>query len=773
MKKFYLLIACSLLSFISLAGNISVTYHFEEPGIEALPGYQIISFENTWITGKTGEPALPYREIRLLLPPGEEAVGMNILLEEETLLPGTFQIYPQQPGRPLTEGHSGTFRQDREIYGSNQPYPSSPSGEYRTYFQNGHSILLSSFTPVQYIPVRGELMFYRKVTVEVVTRKTARAGEALNNLGQSTHLSGLASSVRNPEVLKDYPVKENRDEDYQVLVITPQQFTGDFNEYGMLYLVRGMKTEIAAVEDIDASMQGTDLQEKIRNYIIQEYQDHSVEYVLLGGDVEHVPYRGFYCYVESGWGYEDNDIPADLYYSALDGTWNDDGDGSWGEIGEDDLLPDVSVARWPFSTSGQLGKLLHKTGQYQDFPVTSELQRPLLAGEHLWSGPETWGGDYMDLLIGHCEDNGYTTDGIPETDDILKLYERDGSWGKWDLINAVNEGRNFIHHSGHANQTGVMKLGMSDITNQNFSQANGTDHNYTLVYTHGCLCGAFDENDCIGEAMVMIDNFAVAGAFNSRYGWFNEGQTEGPSQHLHREFVDALYDQQKNRIGATHMISKINTSTWVNAPGQHEEGALRWCFYACNILGDPALAIWTAEPVSIDVQYPEEILQGESTFAVTVSIEGEPAQDMMCVLMSGNTMMGCSATDESGQAVIQIPGGFNGEDAELVVSGYHCAPHYYPVNVLVGLPETGKDASVHIFPNPFNDHLNLTLRCDMPFEGEISAFLPDGRLIHKSSMEFQPGVNSTTLNTMHWPRGIVIVKISGVNLDWIRTVVRQ
>jgi len=85
----------------------------------------------------------------------------------------------------------------------------------------------------------------------------------------------------------------------------------------------------------------------MRNYIISEYQAHGIEYVLLGGDDELVPHRGFYCIVYSSSTYEDSDIPADLYYSALDGSWNDDGDGYWGEIGEDDLLPDISVARFP------------------------------------------------------------------------------------------------------------------------------------------------------------------------------------------------------------------------------------------------------------------------------------------------------------------------------------------------------------------------------------------------------------------------------------------
>ena len=49
-------------------------------------------------------------------------------------------------------------------------------------------------------------------------------------------------------------------------------------------------------------MPGQDNPEKIRNFIIQEYQGSGVEYVMLGGDVEVVPYRGFYCHVQSSSG---------------------------------------------------------------------------------------------------------------------------------------------------------------------------------------------------------------------------------------------------------------------------------------------------------------------------------------------------------------------------------------------------------------------------------------------------------------------------------------
>jgi len=80
----------------------------------------------------------------------------------------------------------------------------------------------------------------------------------------------------------------------------------------------------------------------------------------------------FFCEVQSSSLYSDDDIPADLYYSALDGTWNDDGDNLWGEIGEDDLLPDVSVGRMSFSNSAELANILNKSMMYQENPILGE-----------------------------------------------------------------------------------------------------------------------------------------------------------------------------------------------------------------------------------------------------------------------------------------------------------------------------------------------------------------------------------------------------------------
>ena len=684
MRKVQIILLFVLFAFLSNAGTIEQTYYFNNYKVLSGEEYQAIWLENTLLTGHTGEPVLPYSEVSLMLSPGESAVSIEFIGEEETVIPGFFTLYPRQQSRTLNDDTPAGFQKNEQVYNTDAFYPSKSTGELLTQFMNGYSFALSTFTPMKYNPVTGQVTFYKKVTIKITTKPSPAASKALQNLSSTgTVKEKIGRFAQNMKMMAQYPADNKSADDYQLMIITTAQYENDFDDLIEIYIDRGIKSEVVTKEYITANITGQDVQEKIRNYIIQEYQNHNVEYVILGGDVELIPYRGFYCYVQSGSGYEDNGIPADLYYSGLDGTWNDDNDNHWGEPGEDDLLPDIAVGRMPFSNTTELNNLKHKSISYQNNPVLGEFTTPLLAGEYLYSSPETWGKDYLELLIGYHDDNGYTTIGIPEDDNIVTMYEHDQSWSGSDLIASINSGKQFVHHVGHANETYVAHLSNGDITNSNFSGANGVDHNYTFLQTHGCMCGSFDFNDCILEKMVTIQNFAVAVIGNSRYGWFNEGQTEGPAAHLHREMVDALYHEKLNHLGAAFAESKIQTAPWVTAPGQWEEGALRWNFYDINILGDPVVSVLTDEPVSIQTTYQNTIPIGVPSTNVTVTSGGTPVENFTCAIIKDGEIAGVGYTDASGNAVINFDPVFTEVgDAQLVVSGYNCLPAFYNVQII-------------------------------------------------------------------------------------------
>jgi hypothetical protein len=670
------------------AGTIVKTYHFDNVKIQSNGNYQTISFPNTILSGNAGEPMLPWSAVSLILPPGESARDIRIERSGFTEIPGSFNILPQQNIRPISKGSDSTFLKNDNVYNSSTSYPVVFQGKLNTSYMNGYAFGICTFTPLIYNPSLHKAGYFSDVTVTITSEASSTSVKALKNLSSSPSvLKRVQDFANNPGMMHAYPELKRSNSGYSILIITSQAFQSGFSDLTHMYDSLGLSSQIHAVAEIVTSMPGRDDQEKIRNFIIQEYQQNGIEYVLLGGDVEVVPFRGFYCSVLSGGStYEDYTIPADLYYSGLDGDYDANGNSIFGEVADDpDLLPDVSVGRLPFSTAQEQANMIHKTVWYRSHPFNGELAKPLMVGELLDLPTMTFGQNYLELIIDNHSDNGYTTCGIPSaTNSITRLYDTVINpsipsiyqWDQTDLFARINEGHSFIHHSGHANEVYVMRLNYSDVTNANFSSINGVTHNYTLMYTHGCDCGAFDYSDCIAERMLSIQNFLAAGIFNSRYGWFDQGTTDGPSCHLHREFISAMYNDtladQVREIGTAHLTSKVKTAPWIGLPNEFEPGAQRWCHYDCNLLGDPALKVWTAD---------EQVGVPLVTNFSRISVYPNPCRDKVTLDFARplNTKLDISIFNTLGQVVKVWRNDETDSDSKLILSVSGLEPGVYMV----------------------------------------------------------------------------------------------
>ena len=685
MKKLSLILLTLMVSLFASAQTIEKTYQLSQPSVSHIQGYEQIQFAGCMQSALAGQPSLPWHSISLMLPQGMEAVAIEVELSDFQTLEGNHNLYPYQTALTYSNPERKLFEKDETLYASKSVYPAQAYGRLSTQYMNGIGFAFSAFTPVQYIPATGEVRYATKATVRITT------GPAKIDQSRKLWLTGNNAArakrlAQNPEMLETYNSKGRTVGGYDLLVITKQQYVNAFDDYVAFYQARGLRTRVADLETILSTMEGQDNPEKLRNYIIQEYEDNGIMMVNLAGDAPGIPYRGFYCDVLTGGSHEtDNDIPADLYYNGLDGNWNDNGNNRWGEIGEDDLLPEIGIGRMCFSSQTELDNMFHKATTYQTEPVLGEFHKVIMGGEHLYDNPNTNGSQYLELLIGTHDDNGYTTTGIPEDYNFTRLYEEQGTWSGTNLRNAINQGTQYVHHDGHANTSYVAGWSNSDITDSNFSGANGVDHNYTFFHTSGCICGDFTSN-CILEKMTKIANFAVATFGNSRYGWFNEGQTEGPAIHLHREAEDAYYYERIPYGGMALRECKIQTAPWVNAPGQYEEGALRWNFYDLNMMGDVAVSPWHDEPFTPNVSYTAEILVGLSSADVNVTDDnGEGLKNFRCALFHGEDLVGVGYTDENGNATIEFDEPIDFVDAmSLIVTGCDAWPQTLPVISLPG-----------------------------------------------------------------------------------------
>jgi hypothetical protein len=260
--------------------------------------------------------------------------------------------------------------------------------------------------------------------------------------------------------------------DYDLLIITDddlkpafQPLAADHNADGVRTIIRTL-TNIGSTDPVD-----------IREYILNEYLNHNISYVLIGGDHDVVPskelYYGKYYYWEQ---WLDMYGPSDLYYSCLDGDFNGNGNGIFGEPDDNvDLVAEVYIGRACVGDIPEVNHFVNKTLAYKNGdPRDPYLNKVLMAGEWLVGPPDypndIWGGDYMDELINGSDSNDYVTVGIPNDEDSLwdidKLYDRDWSghyWPNTEIKNRINNNLHIINHLGHGNEEYALKMYIQEV----------------------------------------------------------------------------------------------------------------------------------------------------------------------------------------------------------------------------------------------------------------------------------------------------------------------
>ncbi|MBN1800752.1 MAG: PKD domain-containing protein [Candidatus Lokiarchaeota archaeon] len=549
--------------------------------------------------GQAGKPQLPYKTLQVLVPFGYELKDIEFDLRQSNIEFLQHKLEASSQKMILGSDETPEYKFDSYIYGSNNLFPGNYYSVEGVYGLRGYQILVLNLFPVQYIPSENKLLIVKDMRVKINLEKD------VNLVVEDSLLRGFNKDeemvllmVQNPEDITSYrnilsSTLDLPPASYDYVIITNDALKNSGGAYTFQDLADyknsiGISTTIVTVEDIYANYSGVDNQEKIRNFIIDAYNEWGIEYVLLGGDGDGtpggdsiIPTRGFY---DGQVG--DTNVPSDLYYAALDGNWNDDGDSYWGEIGEEDLYAEVYVGRAPVDSEQELSNFIMKTLAHE---TTSDayLSEALMLGEYLGSHfGIPWGGASKDEVKDGSTNNGYETVGFPPEYNMSTLYDRDldpYEWDSSDLIPILNSGVHVINHLGHANVNTVMKMTISEVDSL-------VNDKYFFVYSQGCYCGAFDNRsdygyyydfDCIVEHFVTSEHGAFAFVANSRYGVGDAYGTNGPSQFFDRQFFDAIFNESIVEIGRANQDSKHDTIPFLS------QDYVRFCYYELNLFGDP------------------------------------------------------------------------------------------------------------------------------------------------------------------------------------------
>jgi len=578
---------------------------------------------NAFVHGEPGEPVLPFVPCKVVLPQGHTIKEVMVSPGAQRELEGSCQVEHGQTPYPLVPGvKPEPTEPDASVYESDAGFPAQRYEIVGVHKQRGVSIAFINLFPVKYKPQSGKVSYYGEMDLTVLTEPEDRAlgGGKVRFRRKAAH--NLSRGVDNPATLAVYEEvppdaagsggyrADEEDppspwpslpcdggESYEYVVVTSESIRDATTETTLVDLIehkraKGLTATIVSIEDIldEPGYAGTDSAETLRNFIIDAYNNWGTEFILLGGDTAVVPMRKLRAYASG----ETDDIPSDVYFQCLDGSYNSDGDSVWGEStdgdggGDVDLLAEVYIGRASAEDEDEMANFVYKTIEYETAgDHESYITNALMVGEHLgFGGDSEYAKESMEEIRLGSDAHGYTTAGFAATN-IFKvdtLYEQDESWTKTDVLDLIDANTySVINHLGHCNTTYCMKFVNADadaLVNTSF----------LFAYSQGCIPGAFDR-DCVGEHLTTSTTHGMfAVVFNARYGWGTYNSTDGPSQQYNRPFWHAYFGEEEGRLGAMNAyahefnISKINQS------------CMRWCFYESNLLGDPETAIHGLAP---------------------------------------------------------------------------------------------------------------------------------------------------------------------------------
>ncbi|HHE39998.1 MAG TPA: T9SS type A sorting domain-containing protein, partial [Candidatus Cloacimonetes bacterium] len=505
-----------------------------------------------------------------------------------------------------------------------------------------------------------------KKTGMAINQRSATAQEFLND--QLSNIIYNKSDIHKPNI-----VHKEQTDIYEYVIITTDNFEGEFQPLAEWKTQKGVSATIISTSYIYDNYDGIDNAEKVRNFIKDYYQNHGTLWVLLGGDTSFVPYREAFAFDCEYSSYSDNFLPCDLYFSDLDGTWNDNGNDIWGELEDNvDMYPDVFVGRASIENSAEATAFVDKILTYEKNPPVGYQTDMLFLAQVLWDDPYTDSGVSKNYI-----DDAYVPDRF---DPITKLYESLGNNTYDNVIANLNAGTHIVNHCGRA-LYGSMSLGSGHLYNSDMDNLINAPA-FSIWYTIGCWPAAFDYN-CIAEHWINNPNGGgVAFIGNSRYGWGSPGNPlYGYSDTFDQEFYKQLFQEEIYNIGSTLAMAKS-----VYVPYSRNENVFRWCEYEINLLGEPEMYVWTDVPETLHVTCPDSVTIGTCDVQVSVRNGTQPLRNALVCIMQSDEVYQAAYTDLQGMVQFQVSTGNVTDDILLTVTAQNFLPYQNTIKVIADQP---------------------------------------------------------------------------------------
>lgn len=612
-----------------------------------------------------GAPQIPYCTKTFLVPTNAQ-VSVQVVSVNKKVLDRNVLLYPVQPPIPVGSESPTWVKPDDTIYSSLNPFP----GKYAEIISDredfGYHLVTVRFYPLEYIPQKRELylcdiafsLTYPIVRTSVSLSTVEKQSEYLDRLDKDY----IRSIIENKDMLidiapnikrlikKESNINEEaisrsrqtsvvREQLPEYLIITNEALKETFQVLADWKTKKGIPAIVETVENIATAYPGSDLQEKIRNYLINVRRTYGYLFILLGGDTNVIPAR-----IKKSRSSASDWVAVDFYYACVErGNWNANGNNVFFESGDFDPNRDwgwsFKLGRAPVENQAEaelfVNKILHYEKADKDIDYsyiknsmaadafiskdenTGELDdsgRTEIAGYYNGTGLNRW------LIYDHynCRSNTTTCNGRHTGDTIIDISGRGEELNKANFVAALrnggNSGLNHFHLIYHMDHSGPLSMGASQKDKNEVISTLDVDNldnqNYYHILMSGGCSPADITKDCIAEHFLNNSNGgAVAFLGNTDSGYSRE----------HVQFNKFLLELYKTDTGTTN---RYDLSIL------HQKAIANIDILNCrlHLFGDPEMQVWTDAPKTFNAAItPASLQTGENV--ITVTLNGLPQNE--------------------------------------------------------------------------------------------------------------------------------------------------
>ena len=354
----------------------------------------------------------------------------------------------------------------------------------------------------------------------------------------------------------------------------------------------------------------------VKGYIQEAYDnwENPPEIVGLIGDTGGSYSIGYYT---EGWsGYNG---AGDFPYCQLDGS---------------DLLPEVFIGRISVNSSSDLSNVINKTLVYEKATNISQTgtnwyEKGSIVGDPSSSGNSTMiTGEYIENILD-----------VYGFEDINTNFGN-GNYDNW-LENELEDGTLYMSYRGYYGASG---FGSSEI--------NGANNGYQTPFASFITCGTGDFNyTALSEDLLRAGSVANPKGAVAAVGTATTGTHTLFNNIMSMGIFDGIFPKDLRTAGAAVANGRLSLYwTYPSDPSNKVSIFSHWL----NLMGDPALHLWTDTPTEINAEFNNSISWGTNFIDVTITDENNGAvEDALVTLLKGDDELFISVlTNSEGEARI-------------------------------------------------------------------------------------------------------------------------